>query len=306
MKKNIFLTTLFVVSCFISAMAQKPVVYVEYFSYKTGIGEAMAEQVRNSVISGINDTKRVELIDVASVPSLKVESERRQQEALMSDETARVGLMKQAGATHILQGFVSQVSITKNRTEGANAHDYYSAMVNYSLKVIDAATGKLVASSEVSLGKGLADLSTGSTPEEAVTSTLKANRKRIQDFMDENFKLKAIVLAEEFTVKDNEMETCVVTLGTDHGVAKGQEIDVFVIRMIAGRESQKQIGTLKVTEVLAGDLSQCKVTKGGDEMKTAMDEYQKLLSEDPDNARPMTVSTKKKSSFGAKLRRISL
>ncbi len=305
MKKKFLLTTLLVFTMLVGTKAQKPVVYVEYFSYASEIGAAMAEQVRNSVMSNINNTQRVELIDVASVPSLQVESERRRQETAMGNETARLGLMQQAGATHILQGFVSQIGIKKSRTEGSDAHDFYSATVDYTLKVIDASTGMLATSSDISLGHSMLDLSTGNTPEEAVAAVLKANRKKIRDFVDETFKIKAVVLSEEFTVDDDEMETCIVTLGSDQGISKGQQLEVFVVRFIAGRETQKNIGTLKVTEVLAGDLSQCKVTKGGKEMMTAMDEYLKLQSEDPEHARPLTVSTKKKTGLGAKLRSIN-
>lgn len=279
-------------------MAQKPVLYVEYFSHNSSIGAATVEQIRSSVMTYINETHRVDLIDVASVPSLQVEAERRQSEALMADETARMSEMKQAGATHILQGYVSQLTVDKHRTDGSNPTVYYKAIITYTLKVIDAETGKLKTTKDITLGRGFGDFANGSSPEEAVTAVLKSNRKKIEDFMNENFKLNAIVLAEEFTVKDDEIETCVITLGSDHGIEKGQPVDVFVVRMVAGRESQKLIGSLKVTEVLAGDLSQCKVTKGGKEIKTAMDEYQKVLSEDPGNARPLTVTTKKKKGIG--------
>lgn len=305
MKKKLLLTAVLALGTLTGVMAQKPVVYVEYFSYSSDIGSAMAEQVRNSVMANITKTERVELIDVASVPSLQVESERRRQEAAMGDETARLGVMQQAGATHILQGYVSQIGIKKSRTEGENAHDFYSATVDYTLKVIDASTGKLSATADISLGHSMLDLSTGATPEEAVAAVLKANKKKIEDFMDEHFKLKAIVLAEEFTIDDDEIETCLVTLGADHGITKGQQLEVFCVRFIAGRETQKLIGALKVTEVMAGDISQCKVSKGGKEIKTAMDEYLKLMSEDPAHARPLVVSTKKKTGLGAKLRSIN-
>ena len=53
---------------------------------------------------------------------------------------------------------------------------------------------------------------------------------------------------------------------------------------------------------MGDDISQCKVTKGGKEMKSALDEYLKLLSEDEKNAKPLQVSTKKKTGLGAKLR----
>lgn len=295
--KNLFLIAVLSLAGMTGLMAQKPVVYIEYFSYASEVGYDNAEEVRNSVISNINNTQRVELIDVASVPSLKVEEDRRKQEAAMSDGTARMGVMQQAGATHILQGFVSQIGIKKSRTEGQNAHDFYSATVDYTLKIIDAATGKLATSADISLGHSMLDLSTGNTPQEAVAAVLKANKKKIRDFVDTNFKVKAQVLAEEFTVDDDEIETCIVTLGSGQGISKGQMLIVSAVRFIAGRETLKEVGTLKVTEVLADDLSQCKVTKGGKTMKTAMDEYLKLMSEDPEHARPLQVTTKKKGGW---------
>lgn len=294
MRKKFFLSTIFAISCFMSAMAQKPVLYVEYFSYNSSISAATVEQIRSSVMTYINETHRVDLIDVASVPSLQVEAARRQSEASLGDETARIGEMKQAGATHILQGYVSQLSTERRTTEGSNPTTYYKAVVAYTLKVIDAETGKLLTTKDIILGRGFGDMANGSSPDEAVTAVLKSNRKKVGEFIDENFKLKAVVLGEEFTVKGDEIETCVITLGSDNGIEKGQPAEVFVVRMVAGRESQKLIGSLKVTEVLAGDLSQCKVIKGGKEMKTAMDEYLKVLAEDSGNARPLTVTTKTK------------
>ena len=39
--------------------------------------------------------------------------------------------------------------------------------------------------------------------------------------------------------------------------------------MIAGKEAEINVGNLKVDEVVAGDLSDCSVTKGGKEIMTA-------------------------------------
>ena len=47
--------------------------------------------------------------------------------------------------------------------------------------------------------------------------------------------------------------------------------DVFVVGQVAGRETRKQIGRIRVRETLGDDISLCKVQKGGKEIKAAFD-----------------------------------
>ena len=308
MIKKLFAVALISACMFTLHATEKAKVYCEYFTWRSEVGQATAEQVRSAVMSGINETNRVELIDVASNESLQIEASRRSDASAIGDETARTEIMKTAGATHILQGFVSQVSVKKDRTTGADAHDFYTASVNYTLKMIEVATGKLKFSKDYNVGGGLTDLSTGSTPDEAVAEALKAVKRQMRDLMDEEFKLRAEILGEDFELdkKKAAMVSCYVTLGEGAGIEKGQQLEVATIKVIGGRETQKIIGTLKVEEVVADDLSKCKVTKGGDLIKAAMDEYLDALSKDPDNARPVQVITKKKTGLGATLGKFNL
>ena len=46
-------------------------------------------------------------------------------------------------------------------------------------------------------------------------------------------------------------------------------LDVFEVKLIAGREAKTEIGSLRVEEVVAGDLSMCVVIKGGKEIMAA-------------------------------------
>ena len=58
---------------------------------------------------------------------------------------------------------------------------------------------------------------------------------------------------------------------------KGQQFDVFLVKTIAGKEAKTIIGRLKIEEVEGDEISLCKVTKGADMIKTALDENHVLL-----------------------------
>lgn len=279
------------------SFAQKPVVYCDYFVRASDISASHCEQVRSAVISGINDVNRVQLIDVAASEVLQLEEERRQSENAMADNTARTGQMVQMGAEYILYGYVSQCSAEP--TKGTDGVTRYSGVVSYTVKIVKAADGSLLASKDYTYDGFRSVL--GDTSDEAITGTLKAVKNSMNNFINEHFKLKAVIIEQDYVAKKKkdvevEMEQCYVTLGTDHGVEKGQRLDVSVINIIAGRETKKVIGALTVEEVMAGDLSLCKVTKGGEEIMTAMKEYIQLLGESPKDAKPLEVTSKKQSS----------
>jgi hypothetical protein len=92
------------------------------------------------------------------------------------------------------------------------------------------------------------------------------------------------------------METCLITLGSDFGLEKGQRLEVSCIEKVAGRDVTKVIGQLTITEVMADDLSQCKVTKGGETLLTKFNEYLNIKDTAPENAIPLKVRTMKQSA----------
>ena len=118
--------------CSIGVFAKKQVVYVEYFSWSSGIGEARTEQVRNAVISAIASYQHVQVVDVASQSSLATEKSRRSSEDALEDETARIGKMKQLGANFLVQGYVSTLDITALRTCSVRASPIPVDQVKYS------------------------------------------------------------------------------------------------------------------------------------------------------------------------------
>ena len=301
--KKIFLAAVLIMGA-LTANAQKPVMYAGSFTYADNIevGEVLA--VRSAIVSGIIDTQRFDLIDADSKDQLNTEAERRSSEDAMADKAARAGAMQEKAAQYLLYGYIAQCEGIKKINDDGKVQ--YTGEVKYTVKVVQASDKKVIASKDFNLS-GL-KCGIGDSPQSAINDALRHVKNDMKNFVDENFKLKAIILGEGYEAKKKkdkksdmevevEMLTCLVTLGSDHGIEKGQRLDVSVTSMVAGREVNKVIGQLTVQEVMAGDLSQCKVSKGGEEIMTAMNEYLTLYQEAPENARPLQVVTKKQSGM---------
>lgn len=277
-----------------STMAQKPTAILEYFSYSSSVGEALCEQVRNSVMGSINNVNRVVLKDASAESSLQLEASRRTSESALGSAD-RLAQMVSTGNEYIIGGHVASCAVTTSKSSDGSIS--YSASLAYSLKVIKAADGSVVASKDFTYDGFKGGI--GSTKDEAIAAVLKNTRTSMEQFINENFKLKAVVVDDDYEKnKKNEMTACYVTLGSNAGIEKGQMLDVAVVKMVAGQETEKVIGSLKVTEVVAGDLAKCKVEKGGEEMMKKMDEYKSMKVDNPENARPLIVITRAKKGMG--------
>ena len=90
------------------------------------------------------------------------------------------------------------------------------------------------------------------------------------------FPLRASIV-EKGEAKKNKQKEVYIDLGAPDGVYKGLQFDVFLVKTIAGKEAKTMIGRLKIEEVEGDEISLCKVIKGADKIKTALDEDQTLL-----------------------------
>lgn len=276
-----------------TAMAQKPTAILDYFTYAASVGEANCVQVRNAILSSINDVNRIVLKDAASESSLQLEADRRTSEAALTSSD-RIAQMASSGNEYIIIGHVSGLPVTKEKS--SDGSDSYNATLSYTLKVIRCADGTVVTSKDFSYDGFKTGIA--STEKDAIASVLKNTRTSMRQFIDETFKLKAVIIASDYETKKDEMTACYISLGSDAGIEKGQMLDVATVKIVAGRETDRVIGSLKVTEVVAGDLSKCNVTKGGEEILKAVKEYEAMLSDDPANAHEVKVITREKKGLG--------
>ncbi|MGM9735649.1 MAG: hypothetical protein ACI3ZL_04485 [Candidatus Cryptobacteroides sp.] len=281
MKKLVF-AILFIFSSVLLS-AQKQVVVIDYFKYASGVSASNATALRSSVIAGINAMNRVHLIDVDTESSLQMEVGRRNSELAMEDKTARAGAMKTLGANYLITGVVSRMDATyKTNDDGSS---YYNGNIIYALTVINVENGTIVGTENYTYS-GLSG-NTGSTASDAVISTMNRVKQSMDNFVNEYFKLDGkVVEMNEASKKGDQAKSLYISLGSEAGIDKDQVLEVFEVKMIAGREAESNIGEIKVEEVVASDLSMCKVTKGGKEIMAAFQKGSELR-----------VKTRKDSGF---------
>lgn len=112
--------------------------------------------------------------------------------------------------------------------------------------------------------------------EKAINNALERLTSKVANFYNQMFPLRASII-EKGEVKKDKQKGVYIDLGAADGVYKGQPFDVFLVKTIAGKEAKTIIGRLKIEEVEGDEISLCKVTKGADMIKTALDENHVLL-----------------------------
>ncbi len=257
------------------AKFEKKRVLIDYFSRPNNPHTVKyVNQIRNQVISGISATKRLVVIDVDSESTLKIEESRRSSEAAMGDDVARTGEMKKLGANFALFGSLDGVVIEKKKTDDGKI--FYTAKITVSLKAVNLGDGSTHVSETLAMVGGGSLLGAGSTPEKAISGAIGAIKGKMETFIDLHFPLLGKIV-EVKDQKKGKLQSAYIDLGSLHGVSKGQYVVVSAVKTIAGRKSQVELGRMKVDEVVAEDLSLCKVTKNGEEMLKAFSDGQELV-----------------------------
>lgn len=251
---------------------EKPVVFVDYFDAPSNANKALIETLRGKVIEGIQETQRLQVIDVASHAELKDEAERRKSESAMGDMTARTSEMRTLGADYIITGTIATMTATAQRDSDNKL--YYKGSIHWTIKVIDAATGTLKTTQTFD-HSGFTG-SRGDTRDEAIAKTCDYAKNSMDNFVNETFPIEGLILKVE-TVKKDKAQTVYIDLGNAQGVTDGQRFNVFLETDIAGEIGRTEIGALSAKEVVSAQRTLCKVTKGGKEIQEAFQKGQKLI-----------------------------
>lgn len=255
--------------------AQKPNVYMDYFWRPVKADANIIELLRNNFMQGMQSTNRIEITDVASKDALQIEEARRSDGTTTAgDDLDRMKVMTEEGANFLIQGRVAAIDWDIQKSSDGKT-DYYTATCTYTVKVIDPSNGKVVLSKNFEHGNGIMGSILEDSQEAAYAKLCGQAVKAGKQLVEEAFKVQGTILEVASSKKDKATEVY-ISLGSDNGIAKGAYFDACIERKVAGRVSQKVIGQLEVINVEGGDLSLCKVKKGGEEIKVAMDGGQTL------------------------------
>ena len=233
------------------------------------------------------DAKRLIVKDLKSDAQFQAEMTKRAADASVSEEEYGFTVLRNMNARWVIAGTITHVeAVRKKYSDGSY---YYDAAINVSANIIDVASGTITETKTITTeGNALIDLTgigkettIGNTEEEAIANASKVLKNKAKSFAEGCFPLKGTIL-EVASEKKGKAEEVYISLGETSGVKKGDIFDVFEQRVIAGRNSRKKIGELKVKAVEGDDISLCNVTKEGKvilEKIQALEENQSLSIE---------------------------
>lgn len=177
----------------------------------------------------------------------------------------------------LIDGTINYISITRELRLASNKKDkipQFYAQIGLTLNVKDAATGTIINSQVFEVNRtGWSWVNSNDT---AIKNALENLRRRVEKYYNTAYPYTAHVLERGVEKKDKQKELY-IDLGAMHGLQEGIHFDVYVIGSIGGKETRKQIGRLKVKSIEGDEVSLCKVSSGGKEIKAAIDAEQQLL-----------------------------
>ena len=217
------------------------------------------EAVRASIVKGISGVRRFNAIDGAFQEGEVQEC----MKALYVDGT----ILNVSTAT--------QIETHTDSKKKTYTTTYYKATIGVTINVKDATNDYVVNSQTFNISDY--DLSWVETTEGAINNALGELSKRITKFYNRYFPLNAFIVERGNEKKDKQQEVY-IDLGGQHGAYDGMHLTVYSVKTIAGRYARKELGKLKIKEVMGDDISLCKVTGGGKNIKAALDEGQTVVA----------------------------
>ena len=177
----------------------------------------------------------------------------------------------------IADGTINYISITRELKVAPNKKDkvpQFYAQISLTLNLKNAATGIVLNSQVFEVNK--TGWSWFNSTDTAIKNALESLRKKVEKYYNTAYPYTAQILERGVEKKDKQKELY-IDLGTAHGLREGTHFDVYVIGSIGGKETRKQIGRLRVKSIEGDEVSLCKVSSGGKDIKAAIDAGQNLL-----------------------------
>ena len=216
---------------------------------------------------------KVPAVNAAIKTALKHIRRLNQVDALMENE-----------AGYLLSGQITNLTTT-SKTEVHTSKDSkgkeikktsvrYDAMVEISLTLKEVVSGST--STQTFKCTSYSD-GAAATADKALTTAIHRLKGKIVVYYNNMFPTQANIV-ERGNVKKDKQKEVYIDAGSSTRTHEDMRFTVYVLGNVAGRETKKEIGRLKVNEVLGEDISLCKVQKGGKDIKAALDEGKQVVA----------------------------
>lgn len=143
---------------------------------------------------------------------------------------------------------------------------YYGAVVTVALNFKNLQTGEITTST---ISGRCSEYSLAKSADEAIRAALQELAEKIYEYYNDAYPIRANII-ERGTEKRDKTKELYIDVGSRF-IGEDVHFGVYVIGQVAGRETRKQIGRIRVRETMGDDISLCKVQRGGKEIKAAFD-----------------------------------
>lgn len=216
-----------------------------------------ADAVRQTIAASVNETRRINVID-----------------GYFTDAELSSGM-----PALVLDGTISSITttrrfrtVTDDKGKKHNETEFMAGVIA-TINLKDVYSGEIVKT--ININSSTYSASWFATAEKALGYVMNHMRTQITRELDISFPLFANIIEGASEKKDKQKEVY-IDLGTAAGVDTGLYFAVYAVQTIAGKEAKKEIARLRVTEIMGDDISLCKVTHGGKELKKALDEGKEI------------------------------
>lgn len=175
----------------------------------------------------------------------------------------------------IVDGTINYISTTRElKMQNKKEVPQFYAQICVTLNLKDAGSGNVLNTQMFEINR--TSWSWFKSTDSAIKNALEGLHKRLVKYYDTAFPYSAHIL-ERGTEKKDKQKEIYIDLGAANGLQEGTHFDVYVLGSIGGKETRNKIGRLKVSAIEGDEVSRCKVTSGGRDIKDALDTGKKLL-----------------------------
>lgn len=157
--------------------------------------------------------------------------------------------------------------------EYTDTKTYYGAVVTVAMNFKNKQTGEITTST---ISGRCSEYSLAKSADEAIRTALDELAENIYEYYNEAYPVRANII-ERGTEKRDKTKEVYIDVGSRF-VDEDVHFDVFIVGQVAGRETRKYVGRIRVREALGDDISLCKVQKGGKDIKAAFDRGDAIIA----------------------------
>jgi len=267
----------------------KPNVGIVSFTCVQPEFKSKAAELQDIVVEVCNSKSQLTLLDRTKIIEVNQEIARTKDENYINGYVVEQG--RAIGAQIILTGVVSNIGVESSISSfGGVSTLTFTVRASFSLQLIDVETGITKGQKTFNVqakksGLATGDVSSTSSSDEALNKLFRSSSKQdviklVDEWLNMAFPPALKLIRIEDRKKDSIPETVLVKGITYSNINIGEMISVVEIEVIneGGEKSvfQKEIALIKVIEH-NGDLSTCKISRGGKVLESKMKDGKNLI-----------------------------